>query len=312
MLISVVVCTYNRNLVLRKTLESLSCQKGIASLLYEVIVVDNNSTDQTKEEVDGFILKDRNLFKYFFVEKQGKPYALNFGISRVSGDWIVFTDDDVIVSEFWISELSKTILTKDKKDVVCGKILPFCNPALPKWCNERRFNAVFGITSYGDKMRYIKEIDPLPSGMNICVKRDVFESVGYFNPNFSGRGEDADFCFRALRAGKKFLYSPDIVSYHNFEIERLNKKQFRDYFYGSGQAKIKRVSNDLFFRRRSLLGIPLWMYKQMFDSIIKIFFYICMNNKKEAFSYELDLFYLAGMLNILNNKKHKKGTPCSR
>lgn len=104
-LISVIICTYNRHESLKDTLNSLITQERDGSFDYEVIVVDNNSNDETKRIVNAYELQANDKLKYLFEPKQGKSYALNRGILESRGEAIAFTDDDAVADRNWVREI---------------------------------------------------------------------------------------------------------------------------------------------------------------------------------------------------------------
>src|ERR1700757_4351034 len=105
--ISVIVCTYNRCDELALTLESLANSLLPPPTVWEIIVVDNNSNDKTKEAVELFVRRFPGRFRYLCEARQGKSYALNAGIRDARGEILVFTDDDVVVEATWLDNLTK-------------------------------------------------------------------------------------------------------------------------------------------------------------------------------------------------------------
>src|ERR1700693_4778740 len=110
MKISVILCTYNRSQSLAKALESVAASQMPTSLEWQVLIVDNNSQDQTREVAEAFCGRDPSHFHYLFEPQQGKSYALNRGICEAEGDVLAFMDDDVTVEPNWLCELTKPLL----------------------------------------------------------------------------------------------------------------------------------------------------------------------------------------------------------
>src|ERR1700722_16738649 len=102
MIVSVIICTYNRCKSLATALESVAASKLPDSMDWEVLVIDNNSSDKTSEVAQGFCQRFPNRFRYFFEPRQGKSFALNTGIQAARGEVLAFTDDDVIVEPTWL------------------------------------------------------------------------------------------------------------------------------------------------------------------------------------------------------------------
>lgn len=107
--ITVILCTYNRCESLAKALESAAALRLPESVEWEVLVVDNNSTDQTREVVEAFCRRHTGRFRYLFERQQGKSYALNAGIREAGGNVLAFTDEDVTVEPPWLKNLTAAL-----------------------------------------------------------------------------------------------------------------------------------------------------------------------------------------------------------
>src|SRR5215472_12967431 len=104
--VTVVVCTYNRCRDLAVALESIAASEMPSSVWWEVLVVDNNSTDETRDVVHAFCERNADRFRYIFEPKQGLSHARNAGIANSYGEVLAFTDDDVTVSPAWLRHLT--------------------------------------------------------------------------------------------------------------------------------------------------------------------------------------------------------------
>src|SRR3954447_2321068 len=107
--VTVILCTYNRCEELSDALRSIAQSEVSTSVEWDVLVVDNNSTDHTREVVQEFCREYPGRFKYLFELRQGKTYALNTGIRAAQGDFLVFTDDDVVVEPNWLQSMTTTL-----------------------------------------------------------------------------------------------------------------------------------------------------------------------------------------------------------
>src|SRR3989338_5901430 len=123
MFLSVIVATYNRAQTLQKTLESILNQKTLGAFDFEIILVDNNSNDNTKEIVEALKKKAGGRLRYFFEPKQGKAFAINKGIGEAKGEILAFTDDDAVVDELWLWNIFECFKVH-RCDGLCGRILP--------------------------------------------------------------------------------------------------------------------------------------------------------------------------------------------
>jgi glycosyltransferase involved in cell wall biosynthesis len=256
---SVIICSYNRCESLRRTLQSIEAMICPADVKWEVIVVDNNSTDGTALIVDQFQRNNRVPIVYLFQALQGKSYALNFGISNSKGDIVLFIDDDCIVDEDWLSSINKEFKRDDSLSGVGGRVELYDSrdqPVSIRTFRERR---------YLDRSSLFNLIP----GCNMAFRRGVFESVGKFDVNF-GPGkkmvvEDADFIYRTYKRGFKLVYSPDVLVFHNHG--RRTDEQIialkRSYVIGRGGFYCKHIlAGD-----RDVLKMAYWETMQLIRSL---------------------------------------------
>jgi len=240
MFISVVLCTYNGSDGLGKTLASLRNQSVPEGLSWELILVDNNSTDNTRNILEEFVQNSGLQVHYLFELKQGRAFALNTGIRNARGDIIAFTDDDVILDSQWLSGLADTFSRFDCS-AVGGRIIPVWNQPQPAWL-EMEGQQVVGHFEYGDRA---KEIPVPPIGANMAFRRSTFERHGLFrvelgvNKSEIGGTEDDEFGKRLLRSGEKIIYAPQAIIYLPVESHRLTKEYFLRWFYSMGKANMR-------------------------------------------------------------------------
>ncbi len=220
--ITVVITTYNRSGMVGKAIRS-ALEQEQPGASYEVIVVDNNSTDKTSEEVRGRIEQGRgeNL-RYVFEGRQGVSYARNAGIANARGRIIAFADDDVQVSRDWVRRIKQAFDQHPDVDFLGGKILPRWESEPPGWLTRDHWWAL-ALLDYGDDHFYVNADNPvcLPTA-NASFRREVFNRFGLFSPDFSGR-EDHEFLLRLWRAGIRGMYAPLIVVNAEVQPERMKK-----------------------------------------------------------------------------------------
>src|ERR1044071_1939172 len=119
--ITVIISTYNRSEMLAGAIESALEQES-QGVSYEVIVVDNNSTDKTREVVEGYIERGHENLRYVFEAKQGVSYARNTGIAKARAEIIAFADDDVRVAKDWVAKIKAEFDAHPEIDFLGGKI----------------------------------------------------------------------------------------------------------------------------------------------------------------------------------------------
>lgn len=205
--ISVVVCTYNRAEKLPGCLESLANQRSNKEL-YEVLVIDNNSKDNTQEVVKKFEKKYSN-FKLFFEQTQGLSHARNLGLKEASADHVGFIDDESRVGEGWIEEALKIIHEK-KPDIFGGPTYPVFPDGKPEW-----FKHEYGIRGDMGETGWIEK--GLILGGNMFCRKSLLKEYGGFDPRLGMKGdeigyhEETKLVFRALREKKKVYYSKELA-----------------------------------------------------------------------------------------------------
>jgi len=281
-LISVVICTYNRCESLKDTLDSLLNQEDDGSFDWEVLVVDNNSKDKTKEVVESYKAKFNGRLRYLFEPRQGKSYALNTGIKEAKGEIIAFTDDDCIVDRKWIMNILNAFKT-EKAESITGKVIPIWNNRRPKWYSNE-IKTVIPDIDEGD----IIKPAALLVGANMAFKKSVFDRVGIFD--YITKSEDTFFSYK-IRGKYSMWYIPTLKVFHKVFPERLTQIYFRKWYFNSGKA-ISIIRTKYEPEKKKFLNIPLWMYKEF---IFYIFSYIKnFNDEKKRFFYELQIWRFLG------------------
>ena len=292
--ISVIICTYNRCESLNDLLGCFLSQQTDGQFDYEIIVIDNNSKDDTKRLIESFIPKFNGKLRYLYEPKQGKPYALNLGIKEARGQVIAFTDDDCLLEKNYINNIYKDFKNYASGiGLMGGKISPHwvdgSQPKLldkfypklrmeeiewsgddkPKWLNEF-FLGPLGILNYGENFMRIDFKDPkLFYGANLIIKREVLERHGYFDTN-KILGQDSEICARLLKAGVKGLYNPQLNIYHKIKIARGRPSHYYRWHYIRGKHEYKEEGQvkKLFYP----LGIPMYLIRISLGLFIKSFF----------------------------------------
>ncbi len=228
-MISVVVCTFNRAPVLRKMLDSFFRQKKLDEIRHEIVIVDNNSSDDTAVVVRGF-LKNKNA-SYFHEASQGLSFARNRGVAEARGEFISFLDDDVLVNENWLSGL-KACFDETDADVVGGKVsLKFETPP-QEWLGDL-FRRCLSEVDLGPSRMVLSNGDDL-YGANLSFRRKIFESIGLFDIN-GGRsgqkllcGEETQMVRRIVAKRGKVFYDPNVHVEHLIGTERLQWQYFAE------------------------------------------------------------------------------------
>jgi len=241
----VLVCTYNRADLLRELLESLRTVRS--TRLWDVVVVDNNSSDHTRAVVESFVPVFPVPLVYVFEARQGKSHALNTGIRVSRGDVIVFTDDDVRVGTGWLDAACSPLDERFDVDYTGGPVRPIWGATPPPWLDSRRGDlwGALAILDYGDAPFVFEERRRVPLGANMAVRRRLIERIGGFDPALGRRGrsllgqEQAEFFARGRESGARGVYMPAMELHHHVPRERLTKRYFRRWWYWKGVSRAR-------------------------------------------------------------------------
>lgn len=307
---TVIIATYNRAAELRRTLASLATVSTDHD--WEVVVVDNNSTDNTREVVEELSRSFPVELRYLFEAEQGKPAALNTGIRNSSGEVLAFTDDDHRFEPDWLTAAAEGLEQQDC-DYVGGKILPLWEAPPPAWLSTEsaRYRAVIGMADYGPEPF---EFGKSPAmGGNMAVRRDAFLRAGLWDNRLGRRGktllgqEQREWCLRARAAGLKGFYIPGMIVYHLVPAARLRKDYFRRWFYWHGVSRAVLYENfglDMespeestldFTKVPHIAGVPRYMYRTSLRALSEAAVAYARRQVARAFEQELWLWFFAGV-----------------
>jgi glycosyltransferase involved in cell wall biosynthesis len=260
MRITVILCTYNRCQSLAKAMESVAASVVPESVDWEVLVVDNNSSDQTREIVEGFCNRFPYRFRYLHEPKQGKSNALNSGIRAAKGNLLAFMDDDVLVEPTWLNNLTAPLQSGEWSGAG-GRILSQDVVSAPDWLDLDGPYDVSGMLALFDLGDQAGELDRPPFGTNMAFPKAIFEKYGGFRtdmgpcPGSEIRNEDTEFGRRLTAGGERLWYEPSAVVYHAVPQNRLTKEYLLRFWFDQGRATVR--END---KRPDIWGIPRWCF----------------------------------------------------
>lgn len=244
--LSLIIATYNRAEQLMVTLGSVATQSANASM-WECIVVDNNSADNTKERVNAFIGEHTKLnIRYCFEPQQGLSHARNRGIAEATGDIIAFIDDDERIVPEFIKAYIKLFDEHPEAMAAGGKIIAEYPTGRPRWMSHYTERPIANPMDFGD---YIAPFPKgrIPGGGNMALRREVFTTVGVFNTSLgrTGKkligGEENDLFERIASKGMKCYYVPRAVMYHIIPAEKLTDDYFVRLCYNIGLSQHTRA-----------------------------------------------------------------------
>ena len=189
-LLTVVIATYNRCQLLPRVLSGLLDQKINGDFDFEVLVVDNNSSDKTRQAVELFMPSFNGKLRYLLEPQKGKAFAVNRAVKEAKGDIFVFTDDDVVLDKDWLFNIVECFKQFDC-DGLGGRILPGYPPETPLWIKENADLLLGPIVFYD----YGEDVKPYQKpmfeflGANYAFKKSLFEQYGCLHTHIGpGRG----------------------------------------------------------------------------------------------------------------------------
>ena len=254
MLLSIIICSYNRASYIGDALTCLYNQtSGLA--VFEAIVVDNNSTDNTPEVFKAWRESHPNgNFTYATEKQQGASFARNTGAQMAKGQWLCFLDDDALATENYVANVLKHI--QDQPFIVGfgGRIIPKYVPAEPKWMSYYVSSLVGNFDYAPTACAFENGKYPLES--NMIVSKAIFDIIGGFNTALPGvvgtlriGGEGKELFLKIMDLDHKIYYDPSICVYHVVEVKKLTSEYMYRVASGIGRgerARTKAISQKAF------------------------------------------------------------------
>ena len=269
--LSVVVCTFNRADSLGRTLRSFGALRLPPGFEWELLVVDNNSSDHTRRVVEDAAA--RLPARYLFERRQGKSFALNAGVAAARGDVIAFTDDDVTVDAGWAAALWRAFAEHSCVGVG-GRVVPVWDGPRPRWYSETGpFRLMAGVIVRYEHGDAVRDVEVPPLGANLAFRREAFARYGSFRTDLGPtgtelrRGEDTDFCERVRAGGEAILYVPDAVVYHPVEPMRVRKRYFQAWYYQYGRLEVRREPPPAGVAR--WWGVPRYLFRDLAGAALR-------------------------------------------
>jgi len=274
MIFSVIISTYNRASLLRSAVSSVLNQ-DFDRQRYEIIVVDNNSTDATRSVVEELInANPQARITYLFEKEQGLSAARNAGARAAEGEILAFIDDDSEAEPGWLAALQEAYLTDESAASVGGKILPEWIGGKPEWFPQIA-ETINSLDMGEEPTEFVFPMHPF--GGNLSVRKTVMERLGGFSTALGRKkrgylsNEEKDFYSRLERLGPgKVLYAPEAVVMHKAFRLRLTRRYLlgRFYWQGISEAICEQEANSP--RRTALLISGLKRAGEIFRNGIRL------------------------------------------
>ena len=256
-MISVILCTYNRDKYIYNVLKSVA-ENDLPHSDYEIVLVNNNSTDHTEDECQRFRNDFPSIaFRYCVEKSQGLSYARNCGIRQSTGDLLVYVDDDATVNREYLRTYKEFFATHPKAVAAGGPILPVYETEEPSWMSHYTRQLVTGRLYLGNTAKEFPK-GAFPGGGNACYRKSVFDTIGLFNVELGRKGnsligaEEKDLFDKMTTHGMHFYYLPNAILYHIIPPHKLTPDYFNRLTYGIGVSeryRTRRISQKKYLNR---------------------------------------------------------------
>ena len=301
--LAILIPTFRGRESLPRLFDSLVRMRRVPAFRVQIVVIDNNSPDDTRSLVRQWQPRIAEL-EYLFHAEPGKCHALNAGLAASSARWVAFLDHDVEVDEAYLEGIHRAVTMNPDFHVFGGRILADRGEALPYWVNRGQAmkNSRGGIIAhdYGDENRAYDASMRLPVGANFFCQRDLFDRVGPFDVRLGPRpgaqiaGEESELLHRFMSAGERILYCADAAVHHPIVRERVSKRYFRYRHFCDGRAGCLVVQGSGSFR--SIFGVPIYLFKATLKSLYSWVTSLARFDAYEIFNCELELWYYLGAM----------------
>jgi glycosyltransferase involved in cell wall biosynthesis len=311
--VSIVICTFNRAPLLRETLAALQAMSPPDACTVQIIVVDNNSTDDTPSVIAE---SARRAARFPIVSlkesRQGKSFALNTALAEAGGDILALLDDDVLPAPEWLQRVVNDFREHDVT-FVFGKVLPRWACVPPPELLTPPAQDIWGplaLVDYGDApAAYSPENtgQRLPIGANLAFSRAALVAAGGWRTDLGKvdntliSGEDHEIFMRLRRHGLYTgYYDPGVTVRHFVPAQRLTRRYFRQWFFWHGKTHALMLADlhphlDM-ARVPRIGGVPRFVYRQALQQCWRWIRTRGSNDALVAFVEELRAIQYAGLI----------------
>ena len=263
MRIDVAICTWNRCRLLAATLERLQDIEIPQNVDWHVIVIANNCTDNTAATLQSFA--GRLPLRTIFEPRPGLSNARNRAVAEATGDYLVWTDDDVLVDRRWLAAYAQAFERWPTAAFFGGPIEPWFEGTPPRWLAEhwRKVSHVFAVRELGD-VPFPFDGSQLPYGANCAFRMDVQRRYSFdpslgVRPGISLRGEEVQVMRQMLADGLMGWWVPEARVRHYIPRHRQSLRYLRQVFHGYGKLRGRRLPTSDGPR---WFGRPRWLWRR--------------------------------------------------
>ncbi len=301
--LSIIVPSWNRAPQLEPLLTSLLDQ-DTGGVRYDIVVVDNNSTDDTRRVVERIAADaPAGQVRYLFEPRQGVSYARNAGVAATAAPIVAFVDDDGIAGRDWVRSMKRAFDDHPEADCIGGRITPRWVTPRPSWLTAPHAGPI--AVQDRPEAAYLNagQASMCLLSANLGCRRVAFDAVGGFSPDYP-RGQDREFELRLWRAGRQGLYLPEMEISVEVPAERLERRYHRRWQATTGKYHARMRFRDslslegaLIEERpdvRRLWGSPLFLYRECLEHLAGFVRAAVTLDGDRRFFHETRLWYYLG------------------
>jgi len=302
MFLDVVVATFRRPHLLRRTLQSLCAAELPGDVHPRIVVVDNDPELTGASAIHDLAAQAPIPVTILQQPEPGKSNALNRGIAELDGDYVGFVDDDEEVHPAWFQVIGAAVAAKHP-DFLGGPCVPLWMSSVPDWL-PGDYPAVLGLVDNGPReRRYQRGQNWMLSGGNAVIARRMLERVGEYSPLLGPRdgcrlfsSEDEEMYLRLIEADAQGWYLPQLIVYHHVHENRLSKRYYRRWCFWNGASKSVLARAHPWTLPR-IAGVPRHLYRRAARNAVAMLKPTMMpGSAARRFAAELSIWELAGHL----------------
>jgi glycosyltransferase involved in cell wall biosynthesis len=269
MKLTVAICTWNRAQLLDQTLRRMHDLIIPPGVEWELLVVNNNCTDHTDDVVASHV--ERLPLRHVVECKQGQSHSRNCAVAAATGEYLVWTDDDVLVDDSWLAEYVAAFRRSPQAAIFGGPVYPWFECTPPRWLKSvwERVAHAYAIRDFGEDQVALSP-SVLPFGANYAVRIDEQRRFPY-DPELGRkkhgalRGEEVTVILQMLAAGVIGRWVPSAHLLHYIPRDRQTARYLREFYHGQGQFQAMTSTKDM---SPKLWGAPRWLWRQALQAEI--------------------------------------------
>ena len=295
--LDLIIPTYNRAGLLDKCLKSVLRASRPANLNLTVVVVDNNSKDNTKVLVETYLRQSEVHFRYLFVAHPGKSAALNEALRQTDGEYIGLIDDDEQLDTAWFEVACREFASNSATEYIGGPYHPNWEIEAPRWL-PYSLPGVIGIVSRPERALFTPQFNGMLMGGNVVIRRTTLQKVLPYPLELGKIGEkirsgmDEIMYHRLLKIGARGVVVPDLIIYHWIPASRLTKRYYRKWAVGRGVG-VGFQLRERGFPEPGLLGIPRYKFGEAARGFRSM---LAARSEQERFAAQLAILDCLGTL----------------